>query len=371
MKRAGWIKPFEIRISQVRMLGRSLGVVRGLAFAAILMTAAMAHQPGVSYLNAVVEDTKAHLSVRLLLSELNQVLKLDNDGAVSEQKLQQGAGAIRDYLSKKISLLVNDRALPVTIGDPKIWRDMEGIPFVDAELVFTSDEKIRRFAIRCDLLTEINKEHETLARITAAGKSEEFVFTGDRHYEAGDRGLASTVAQFVRLGIFHIFTGYDHIAFLLGVLLMGGSFKNIIKIVTSFTIAHSITLALAALGIVELPSRLIEPAIALSIVYIAGENLFFKSFDRRWLITFFFGLIHGFGFANVLREMDLPRSGLVASLFSFNLGVEIGQVVIVSLLLPLLWAMKKKTFYQVVIKSASVVILILGLVWLYQRIFAS
>ncbi len=138
------------------------------------------------------------------------------------------------------------------------------------------------------------------------------------------------------MGVFHIFTGYDHIAFLLGVVLVGGSFKTIVKAVTAFTLAHSITLALAALDIVLLPSRIVESGIALSIMYIALENIFFRKFDRRWIITFFFGLVHGFGFASALAEVHLSGRLLGTALFAFNLGVEAGQICIVGILLPLL-----------------------------------
>jgi len=169
------------------------------------------------------------------------------------------------------------------------------------------------------------------------------------------------------MGVMHIFTGYDHLAFLLGVVLVGGSFKTIVKIVTSFTVAHSITLALAALGIVVLPSRIVESGIALSIMYIAVENLFFQKFDRRWIITFFFGLVHGFGFAAALSEIHLSRDLLATALFSFNVGVELGQVSIVALLLPALWYLRKQSYNTMVVRLASCVILALGGYWLWQR----
>jgi hypothetical protein len=156
---------------------------------------------------------------------------------------------------------------------------------------------------------------------------------------------------------------------LLGLILMGGSLLNIIKIVTSFTLAHSVTLSLAALDVVTLPSRLVESGIALSVVYVALENLFFKPFDRRWLVSFFFGFVHGFGFASVLKDMALPRSGLITSLLFFNIGVEVGQVLIVSILLPFLWLLRKSQVHETVVRVASVAILSVGVLWFYQRAF--
>ena len=154
-------------------------------------------------------------------------------------------------------------------------------------------------------------------------------------------------ARFLRLGAEHIFTGADHLAFLLGVLLLGGTFRQLLGIVTAFTLAHSVTLALATLGWVVPPPRLIEPLIALSIVAVALENLWAlrpprdgtrvrDSIRRRWRITLAFGLVHGFGFASALRALELPRSLLAPSLLTFNLGVELGQLAVVAVAWPFL-----------------------------------
>lgn len=182
-------------------------------------------------------------------------------------------------------------------------------------------------------------------------------------------GTWMQMQAFIFLGIQHIFIGADHILFLLGLILIGGRFRDLVKIVTSFTIAHSVTLTLAALNIVNLPPRLIESAIALSIVYIATENFFIKKVDYRWIVTGIFGLAHGFGFANVLGNLGLPAKGLVVSLFSFNVGVEIGQVVIVALLLPLVWAIRKSRFKKQITWATSGMILFFGITWFLERAF--
>ncbi|MDA2930147.1 HupE/UreJ family protein [Acidobacteria bacterium AH-259-O06] len=158
------------------------------------------------------------------------------------------------------------------------------------------------------------------------------------------------MAPFVKLGIEHILTGYDHLAFLLGLILLGGSIRRLIAIVSSFTVAHSVTLTLATLDVLVLPTRFVESAIALSICYIALENIFVREINGRWKITFFFGLIHGFGFSNILREMQLPTKGLLTSLFSFNAGVEIGQVVIITLLCPLIFFVARQTWHKSVVR---------------------
>jgi hydrogenase/urease accessory protein HupE len=158
---------------------------------------------------------------------------------------------------------------------------------------------------------------------------------------AAPPSLLQVIERYTEAGIAHIFLGYDHIAFLAAVVLWARRLWPVVKVVTAFTIAHSITLSLAALDIVRIPSSIIEPAIAASIVYVAAENFLSKNIDKRWRDTFGFGLIHGFGFASALQEFGLPRSALIPGLASFNLGVEIGQIVIVFLVVPGLLGMDR------------------------------
>jgi hydrogenase/urease accessory protein HupE len=153
--------------------------------------------------------------------------------------------------------------------------------------------------------------------------------------------LLQVIGRYLEAGIAHIFLGYDHIAFLAAVVLWARRLWPVVKIVTAFTIAHSITLSLAALDIVRIPSSIIEPAIAASIVYVAAENFLSRDIDKRWRDAFGFGLIHGFGFASALQEFGLPRSALIPALASFNLGVEVGQIAIVSLVVPALLGMDR------------------------------
>ena len=144
---------------------------------------------------------------------------------------------------------------------------------------------------------------------------------------------------------------------------------TLVKIVTSFTISHSITLVLAALQLIVIPGWFVESAIALSIVYIACENFFVQKSDRRWLVTGFFGLVHGFGFANVLGDLGLPTKGLLPSLLAFNVGVEIGQIVIVTIMLPVIWALLHTRFEKQVVWIGSAVILVFGATWFLNRAF--
>ena len=176
--------------------------------------------------------------------------------------------------------------------------------------------------------------------------------------------------RFLMLGIEHIFTGYDHLAFLLAVLLTGGSLLSNARIITSFTIAHSLTLALATFGVVTLSPALVEPLIAVSIVFVGIENLVRRQVARRWLVTFGFGLIHGLGFASILRELGIGAIGVrgVIPLLSFNLGVEVAQISIAALTLPLIWRLQSRPAFMLKhVPALSLLITLAGFYWLLTR----
>ncbi len=332
-----------------------------------------AHTISLTYAEVVVDERQVAWSLKLPVPELDMLLGLDqnHDAQVDASELSRSQDRIRQYVLSKLGVQNNGREVSGTIGQPRLWKDPEGHLFVQLNAVFPSPASgFGKLTLRCDMLRDVVASHQTLAKITAGGETRDFVFQNGGAFEVNANPSAfQTVLQFVRMGIMHIFTGYDHIAFLLGVVLIGGSFKTILKVVTSFTVAHSITLALAAFRIVELPSRLVESGIALSIIYIAVENLFFDKFDRRWIITFFFGLVHGFGFASALQEVHLSRHLLATALFSFNLGVEMGQLCIVAALLPVLLYISQLRFNTVIVKACSAVIFVLGSFWLWQRIW--
>jgi hydrogenase/urease accessory protein HupE len=192
-------------------------------------------------------------------------------------------------------------------------------------------------------------------------------------YFAGTRQGALAVARrFLPAGVHHILIGPDHLLFLVGLLLLGGSIRQLAVIVTAFTIAHSITLSLAALNIVTPPARIIEPAIALSIVYVGADNLLIRGGrDVRAWIAFAFGFIHGFGFANVLREMDLPARALGWSLFSFNVGVEIGQLLVVVAVASAFTALRSRSeaASRQLAVVGSIIVMAAGAFWFVQRVF--
>jgi len=193
-----------------------------------------------------------------------------------------------------------------------------------------------------------------------------------QYFSGSRQGILAVIGKFVPAGIHHILIGPDHLLFLVGLLLLGGSVRRLLLVVSSFTIAHSITLTLAALNVVTPPARLIEPAIALSIVYVGVDNLMVgRGRDVRAWIAFAFGFIHGFGFANVLREMNLPSQALGWSLFSFNLGVEIGQLLVVAVVASALAALKSsnEAASRRLAFAGSLAVVLVGAFWFFQRVF--
>ena len=233
---------------------------------------------------------------------------------------------------------------------------------------------VRDLLIRDDLFDVLGADYHTLARIEAPGFGGQFAFTPETRETrvtvggAGEGGRGTL--SFFLLGVEHILSGYDHLLFLLGLLLRAGGWFSLLKIITAFTLAHSVTLALAVLNVVVLPDRLVEAVIALSIAFVAAENLFLNPVvSRRWLVSFCFGLVHGFGFSSALRELGLPRQGLVLSLLGFNLGVEAGQALVVALALPALVMLRRTGWEPRMVTSSSLAILVIGLVLFVERVF--
>jgi HupE / UreJ protein len=246
-------------------------------------------------------------------------------------------------------------------------------------------------ALNYTLFADLDPQHRGLLNLVARGASRSAVLGPQQSmqaFELGEINRWRQVADYVREGVWHIWIGLDHILFLLSLLLpsvlvwqagkrkwqaVNGfreAFVDVLKVVTAFTLAHSITLSLAALGIVELPSRLVESVIAASIIVAALNNIWPRVIGRLWMVAFGFGLVHGFGFASVLADLGLPRDALVLALIGFNVGVELGQLAIVAVFLPLAYALRRSAFYRkAVMVGGSVVIVLLAAVWLVERAF--
>ena len=353
-------------------VSRLVRVIVVVGLAALVPAAAAAHPANVAYARITLAERAVEIALSANLFELDLVLTLDRnlDGRVDAGELEDRRADVVRYLRGKIGVASGGAELPMDAVALGIGRGGDGRAVLEATLAFRSGHPLRDLAIRCEPLTELGTDHSTLARIDRGAASREFVFRPGAVYEETPPAALGQALQFLKLGIVHIFIGYDHIAFLLGLLVTGGSMLGIVKVVTAFTLAHSITLTLAGLELVNVNPTVVEAGIALSIVYVAAENLFTERRDGRWLVSFFFGLVHGFGFAAVLRELALPSSALAASLVSFNVGVEIAQIAIVAAVVPLLYGVRRTRLHVPLTSTASIVILSLGLFWLYQRVLS-
>jgi hydrogenase/urease accessory protein HupE len=229
------------------------------------------------------------------------------------------------------------------------------------------------------LLEALAPGHRHMARLFRAGKAQvkvvdrdHAVWTLDAAGQSSRAAAWSTAWSMLELGVEHILTGWDHLLFLLGLIIVGGRVRSLVGVVSAFTVAHSITLALAATGVYAPSPRLVEPAIALSIAYVGVENFFVQDASRRWRITFPFGLIHGFGFAGALREIALPHAQVPVALLSFNLGVELGQLGVLAVALPLvLTARRAPAFGTSGVRVVSGAIAVAGAVLFVVRIVAA
>jgi hydrogenase/urease accessory protein HupE len=218
----------------------------------------------------------------------------------------------------------------------------------------------------------LGEHYRTVARIETARHSLEVVFTPDAR-ETVVEAAGPTDARrggFFRLGVEHILSGYDHLLFLAALLVRGGRLPSLIKIVTGFTVAHSLTLALAVLGVVTVPARVVEPAIAASIVWVAVENIVSREGpSRRWVVSFLFGLVHGLGFASALEELALPPWRLAGALLGFNLGVEAGQGLVVAAGLPFLLWIRTRSWEPHAVRTVSGLLALAGAAWFVDRLF--
>ena len=229
--------------------------------------------------------------------------------------------------------------------------------------------------------------HTHAAFVTdAAGKRDDTLHSGRPTLElaapasadapAAPAPVARTRAQvgfeYFKQGIIHILIGYDHLLFLFGLVLIGGKLKHLLAMVTSFTVAHSVTLALAVTGVWEPSGDVIEPLIALSVAYVGIENFIVKDAQKRWRITALFGLIHGFGFAGALGDLGVPEDHFIVALGTFNLGVEVGQLMVMAIVLPLLYLAAKQTWWKSHgVRVLSVGVCAMGVFWFVTRVFFS
>jgi hydrogenase/urease accessory protein HupE len=344
-----------------------------LTFLLTLPLSAWPHATQLS--SARIELTGSRASVLLELNgrDLEVALKIDllaEDGSVDPARLQAAAGDISAYALQHARLANSaGGACQGNIGSLKPQRE-----HVLVEARWRCPPLTGALVYRATLFQEIDAAARHM--VSVSGEVRRIALLS---VASPETALAATRAQLLEVlwhymlaGIEHIAIGYDHIAFLVALILWGRRIWPLVGVVTAFTVAHSLTLTLAVLEVLTLPQQLVEVLIALSVVYVAAENFFVRDIRHRWWLTFLFGLVHGFGFASVLRDYGIPRDALLPALAAFNLGVEVGQVVVVLAALVALTALAvgglRREPDPRFVRLASGAILLVALYWTAQRV---
>jgi len=339
-----------------------------------------AHQVNTSYTSLAMHDSTAALALAIDEGDLYLLfpdLDVNGDGVLWADEVLTGAAASQQWLQDRIVVRIDREVLPLRPLHPRVESDADGNLFMRAsfEMTLPLDPALLQVDYTALLQPPLQTVHRNLLKLTIPGRVEVLSVlsaeqpTHEVRLREEPVSIWSQLGGFVWLGVEHIWIGYDHIMFLLALIVIGSRLGPLVKIVSAFTVAHSITLVLATFELVALPSRLVEAGIALSIVYVAAENFWLRDARHRWLLTFGFGFIHGFGFASVLRDLGLPREGLIASLLGFNVGVELGQVAIVAIAFPAILWLSRQSFHARAVQVLSAIILLFGLGWFVERLF--
>ena len=355
-----------------------------LAIGLLLQTHwAAAHPPGLSSIDLVIGTDQIQAKVTFALQDIEAFAPMDSDldAEVSDAERDAAKPAVAKLLAEQLRINVDGNELAPAQPGTVDYDDQNN---AHVEFLFKASPH-RQLIVQSTFLALLPEGHQQFLKIrNVDGKTllekmlsrendqVELDFSLiDGRTQASGSSWFSAFVDFFKLGIEHIVTGYDHLLFLFALLAVTHSFWPAIKIITFFTIAHSMTLALAGLNVIELPSSFVEPFIAATIVYVAVENLIRGDHPkgRHWL-TFGFGLVHGFGFASVLQELDISSggTGILLPLLSFNLGIEIGQIAVASVVLPMIWRLNNKPeFSEKFLKGCSAMISLMGAYWFLER----
>ena len=337
-----------------------------LAALGFLPTVALAHQAGLSYGTLRLEGNRVELALRFSASELR--------ASWPDLSASRGGGDSALAAAKDVFGSVRQSQGGDTCASGPVEMRPEAPDAVELSGLFRCPREGASLQVRLGFLARMPPGHVHLTKVVLGRDVQEHVLDAQRDsLELVVRtSLLQQAGPFVVLGVKHIFTGWDHVAFLLGLLLAGGALREVVRVVTAFTVAHALTLSLATLGMVTPPPAVVEPLIAASVACVGVESLLAirrrSAVGRRWAFAFAFGLVHGFGFAAALKELRLPGSGLAAALFSFNLGVELGQAAIVATMFPILAGLRRRRRLAAALPMGSIAVGLAGVVWLVQRL---
>jgi len=351
--------------------------------------AACAHKASDSYLVVDVKDNAVKAQWDIAVRDIDFALGLDRDGngEITWGELRARQTDISAWALSRL-VVTRNGSCPLEMTSLQVDEHTDG-GYAVLHLSGVCPGATGALGLQYRLLFDLDSLHRGLLRLTLDGTTHTTVISptsGTLQFGVTQTSRWAQFKQYLVEGIWHIWIGFDHILFLLSLLLpavlvlemrrwrgvasFGLACREVLWVVTSFTAAHSITLSLAALGLVSLPSRLVESAIALSVVLAAANNLRPVVEHRRWLVAFGFGLIHGFGFASVLAELGLPTDALALSLVGFNAGVEVGQLAIVAGFLPVAFLLRNTRFYlRGVFVLGSWLTMLVALIWLVERAF--
>ncbi|KFI08967.1 HupE/UreJ family protein [Massilia sp. BSC265] len=362
-----------------------------LAVAALLWApAAFAHKASDSYLNLAVDGQRIEGRWDIALRDLELAVGLDadGDGNLTWNEVRARHAAIEAYALSHLKLSAGGDDCPLEVTQQLVDSHTDGA-YTVLKLRGACPTAVGTLAVGYTLLAELDPQHRGLLALRHAGTGATSTAILGPDNPRQQLGLAepdrwSQFAEYVKQGVWHIWIGFDHILFLLSLLLPAvllyrerqwvgregfrSAGMDVVRVVTAFTLAHSLTLTLAALGVLALPSRLVESAIAASVIVAALNNMRPLYQRGRVLFAFGFGLLHGFGFASVLADLGLPQGALLLSLVGFNVGVELGQLAIVAVFLPLAWWLRNGLFYRrVIMLGGSAAIALVAAVWLLER----
>lgn len=382
-------------MTRERFVRRAVGVVGVALFAEVFLevfvaSAASAHGLGSSQLRLRIDGARVDGDWEVQLRDARRVAGLDPGvtGEAGWLELRVHEALVRAHLSGLVSVGADGAACAPTVSDaPPEWQPELGQ--VRLRWRTRCPVEPRRVTLACDLLFELDPKHRVYFSVEDARMRQVGVFRAERRSVTLDVRQLRSGADFFEFlceGARHIWTGLDHLLFLVALLLpapllrtdagwsrregLGAAEREVLKVVTAFTLAHSLTLALATFGVVSPPARLVEVAIALSVFAAAWNNLRPFLPGRAWVMAFAFGLVHGLGFAGALRNLALPLRARGLALFGFNAGVELGQLAIVAPLLPLIYAASRRRAYERFgLGGGSLAIAWVAALWILERGF--
>ena len=350
--------------------------------AAILLASAgdaLAHKPSDAQLRLAVDGDRLEGRIDVAVRDLDGALTLDGDGDgdVTWGELSAAAPRIEAYLADRLALAADGAPCELALGTAALADLSDGAYWAQPLSARCPAAPAEAVTVTYRLLFDVDAQHRGLVHVAGAT-----AIIRDGAPVRIEVGGGASFGSFLKEGVWHIWIGFDHVLFLLCLLLpavfprIGGRARpaeslrgvaaEVLEIVTAFTLAHSITLVISAVGLLRLPTRVAETAIAISVVCAALNNLV-RVIDARWAVAFALGLLHGFGFSSVLLDLGLPSDQLIASLLGFNAGVEVGQLAIVAAVLPALYCIRRTLAYRALLYAGSGAAAVIATMWTFQR----